>query len=311
MIPVNNDIRIEVCTACNYSCTICPRDIFKRKHEVMPTSLFAELISKITAEAPQYNMVTFAGFGEPLLDPDFVDKVRICRDAGLETLVLTNGSKLSEKTFMELDALGMQSVRVSFYGMTPDSYRKVHNPPESLSFEQVVKTIENICQMERSTKLLLTLNVVEGVNDDDVAEWIEYWKDRADLVEVWKPHNWVYGREFRGVEVSKRNTCGRPFNGPLQVQVDGTVNMCCFDFNGDLLLGDLKAQSLNEIFTSEEYEKIKQCHESGDYGDHDLICKNCDQRNIDKSDVMVFNSKFDIKERVEMTSSGYSKLEVE
>jgi hypothetical protein len=90
--------------------------------------------------------------------------------------------------------------------------------------------------------------------------------------------------------------------------VDGTVNMCCFDFDGKLTLGDLKKQPLKEIFTSPLYRKIARCHSTGDFAGSRLICSRCDQRNADKGDVMLYNSKFDIRERVNMTSTVYSRL---
>jgi hypothetical protein len=90
--------------------------------------------------------------------------------------------------------------------------------------------------------------------------------------------------------------------------VDGTINMCCFDFNGDLTLGDLKTQSITEIFKGESFQKIFKCHKSGDFEGSGLICKNCDQRNEEKFDVLIYNSKFDLKERIEMISSTYASL---
>ena len=127
-------------------------------------------------------------------------------------------------------------------------------------------------------------------------------------MEVWKPHNWVDGKDYRKVQNERLKTCGRPFKGPLQVQIDGTVNMCCFDYNGQLLLGDLNKQNLREIFSSEMFKKIVKCHETGNFEGSGLICENCDQRNKVKTDVMIYNSKFDVKERVGKVSTTYSDL---
>jgi hypothetical protein len=92
--------------------------------------------------------------------------------------------------------------------------------------------------------------------------------------------------------------------------VDGTVNMCCFDFDGKLLLGDLKTQTLKEIFESSMFKKILKHHTTGDFKESGLICENCDQRNLNKSDVMVYNSKFDISERVKKVSTTYSDFTI-
>jgi hypothetical protein len=150
--------------------------------------------------------------------------------------------------------------------------------------------------------------VVEGMNDKKVSDWIDFWKNKADLLEVWRPHNWVNAKAYRKVQPEKAVSCGRPFTGPLQIQVDGTVNMCCFDFDGKLTLGDLKTQSLREIFSSSTCSKIVKCHTTGNFKGSGLICENCDQRNMKKKDIMVFNSKFDIEERVKMVSTTYKKL---
>jgi hypothetical protein len=90
--------------------------------------------------------------------------------------------------------------------------------------------------------------------------------------------------------------------------VDGTVNMCCFDFDGKLLLGDLKKQTLEETFGSLAFKKILRHHTSGDYKGSGLICENCDQRNMEKTESMIYNSKYDIQERVKKVSTTYADI---
>ena len=155
---------------------------------------------------------------------------------------------------------------------------------------------------------MFTFNLIHGINSDSVSQWIQYWQDKVDLLEVWRPHNWVNARNYRKIQDKKLKSCGRPFNGPLQVQVDGTVNMCCFDFDGRLTLGDLKYQSLKEIFSSPLYKKISHYHKTGKFNGSGLICGRCDQLNSDKTGVMVYNSKFDPDERVRMFSTTYKRI---
>jgi hypothetical protein len=273
----------------------------------MSTEIFSMLLDRIVDATDNYEALTFAGMGEPLLDPEFVQKASVASSQGFRVLLLTNGSLLSVDLFRKLDQIGMESIRVSFYGMRPESYSRVHGVKKDvLQFERLRDTLAEICSLPRKTKVLFTLNVVGGVNEEEVESWIKYWEPKADLIEVWRPHNWVYGRAIRPVSSQKLSTCGRPFRGPLQIQVDGTVNMCCFDFNGDLTLGDLKNQTLAEIFDGPMFRKIYDFHLNGNIDES--ICKDCDQRNEDKSDVLIYNSKFDIKERVEMISTTYAVL---
>ena len=310
MIPKNNDMRFEVTTKCNYNCIICPRDRLTRKQETMSFELFKDLFDRINSETDQYDTLTFPGMGEPLLDKTLVKKIEYAKKKlkDLKVLILTNGSLLNLEIFKEFENLRVSSVRVSLYGNDSESYSKVHGINNKEMFNKVKDNLLEISKNRKSTQLLLTLNVVNGSNDGFVKDWVNFWNNKSDLIEVWYPHNWVDGRKYRKIQVNKLKTCGRPFKGPLQVQVDGTVNMCCFDFDGKLTIGDLKTQKLKEIFSSLLYKKIAQCHTAGDYKNSGLICEECDQRNTDKDDVMIYNSKFDINERVQQISTTYSKI---
>lgn len=310
MIPESNELRIEITTKCNYSCIICPREKLTRKKETMSVGLFKLIFDKINSETSQYNTLTFPGLGEPLLDDTLDEKIIYAKERGFNVLILTNGSMLTVERFKRLEDIGVDSIRVSIYADQPESYNAVHGTTDEELFHKIKESLTKISKIKNRTKLLITYNVVDGYNNNTLASWIEYWKDKVDLLEVWRPHNWVDGRNYRYVQQEKLKTCGRPWTTPLQVQVDGTVNMCCFDFDGKLLLGDLKTQTLKEIFESSMFKKILKRHETGDFSESGLICDNCDQRNKDKSDVMVYNSKFDIEERVKKVSTTYQEMKI-
>ena len=310
MIPESNELRIEVTTKCNYNCNICPREQLTREKESMSFELFKNIFDKINSETSQYNTLTFPGMGEPLLDETLDDKIDYAKKHNYEVLMLTNGSLLTVGRFKRLEDIGMDSIRVSIYGNSSELYNAMHGTKSTDLFQRIKRNITEISRIKTSTSFLLTYNIVYGCNDSDIESWIEYWKDKVDLLEVWRPHNWVDSKDYRVVQSKQLRTCGRPWNTPLQIQVDGTVNMCCFDFDGKLVLGDLKTQTLNEIFESSMFQRIKKHHTSGDYKECGLICENCDQRNTDKSDVMIYNSKYDISERVKKVSTTYSDINI-
>lgn len=309
MIPKSNEIRMEVTTHCNYNCIICPRGQLTRKLETMSYDLFVQIIDKIFSETDQYDKVSFPGMGEPLLDKNLEDKIRYVKRKGLAVNILTNASMLSPERFATLQGIGVDSIRVSMYGLTRDTYSAVHRTGSEQTYDRITKNLEEISVLRNKTQLLLTYNIIDGVNDEGFEDWIDHWKGKVDLLEVWRPHNWGDTMSYRAVQATKLKSCGRPFNTPLQVQVDGTVNMCCFDYKGELLLGDLKTTSLHDIFRSAPFEKISACHSSGKFAGSGLLCEHCDQRNADKSDVMVFNSKFNIEQRVHLYWTNYSKIE--
>ena len=307
MVPQNNELRFEVTTKCNYHCVMCPRDELVRKKETMSFDSFKFYLDRITSETSQFEIVSFVGFGEPLLDSTLLEKMAYARKLNYRVLLLTTASVLTMEKFKEMNEIGVESIRVSLHGNSVDGYAKTHAPSSINFFEKVKDLITDIGSLKRNTKIILTYVVTEH-NKKDIESWVCYWKDKVDLIEVWKPHNWVDGRIYRKTEVEKSKSCGRPEKGPIQIQVDGTINMCCFDFNGQLLLGDLNKQSLKEIFNAKPFQKILGCHQIGDFKGSKLICENCDQRVNDKSDIMIYNSKFDISERILQLSTSYKPL---
>lgn len=311
MLPISEEIRFEVINICQYNCKICMKNELKRQQQVMTLNTFKMLLDKILSETKQYKAVSFAGIGEPLLNRQIVDMVAYANKLKLKTLIVTNGDLLTKDKFLELQKAGLYSVRVSFHGATPKDYSELHGV-DLIKFFQVKSQLENISKLEnRKTKLLLTCVVMRGVNDNTtVNNWLKVWEDcDADSFEVWSAHNWVNSLKNRVKQKERVNSCGRILKGPLQIQVDGTVNACCFDWNGDLVFGDLKEQTLDEIFNGYRYRMIKQCHVTGEYDNFNLVCKNCDQRNKNKTESLLYSSNFkDLKERIKMTSTNYDKF---
>lgn len=307
MLPKSNEARFEIINKCHYNCMICMKNQLSRKKELMSYSKFKYLIDKIIAETAQYKCISFAGIGEPLLNEELPAMIRYATKKGLQAIIVSNGDLLTLDKFIELQDAGLYSVRVSFHGLSKKGYSRLHGVPE-WKFEKVKSQLETIFNHERKTKVLLTCVFVKGVNDGPIETWLKMWEGKADLMEIWNAHNWVSSLKNRESQEGKNNTCGRITNGPLQVQVDGTINSCCFDWDGKLEYGSLMDNTLHEIFESKRYKKILGHHESGDFDGSGLICQNCDQRNKNKDDVMIYSSKYDIKERVDMTSTYYDKV---
>lgn len=301
MRPDSKEARIEVTTRCNFNCIICPHDKLKRKPQTMNYKTFLQVLDRIQGKG--YETLTFSGIGEPLLDTGLSGKIWAAKDRGYRTLLLTNGSWLFPNELKDLMKNGLDSVRISFYGMTPMTYMKMHGVP-AMTFEMIKSYVHSAIESE--IEVILTYNVIPGINDTEIDRWKEEFAG-ADLLEIWYPHNWSYGMHFRLVQKEKLVTCGRPFKGPLQVQVDGTVIVCCFDYDGELVIGDLKTQTLDEIFSDEPFTKIRNNHLAGDHGA--TVCVNCDQRNAKKDGVMIYSSRDEIRERVHRTSTTYEDMD--
>lgn len=302
---ITNEARIETCTKCNYQCEFCTHPThFARKEEIMSLETYRFIIDKLRLEAPYILESTISGFGEAFLDPTIFEKIKYSIDNGLNVHTLTNGSTLNEDKIDTLFKYNVEDIRISLHSIKPENYCRITGATPA-QHRKVLHNINYIINNKDYTRLVITIDVVD-INKDEVDEIINLYSDRVDLLEVWRPHNWVDVLDYRTGPIIK-DSCGRPINSPLQIQVDGTINMCCFDYNGVLLLGDFMTQTLDEIFESEVYLDLRKQHILGTLAESNYICKNCDQRR-GQNDAVIYNSKFSGDDRLNRTSTNYRKV---
>lgn len=265
-----NEARVELSTLCNHNCLFCTHDLLTRKKEVMSNETFILVMSEIKKEK-SIDQITLSGFGESFTDSNVLDRIAVTKSLGYKVNILSNGTLLTPSIIDSLVELKVDSLRISVHTANPIDYARITGTDDSM-FYTLMENLEYIAENKGDMKFTIT-NVLE--DEDDMNNIIEYFEELCDNLEIWRPHNWGDKLDYRQSDWSKK-TCGRLSRGPLQVMADGTVNTCCFDYDGRLTIGDLTLQTIDEIFTSEEYLKIKKMHDSGEFDD--IICKNCDQR---------------------------------
>ena len=259
----------------------------------------------------QIQETTFSGFGEIFMDKGVEEKIAYASSCGLLVHVLSNGAMLTPSRADKLFEAGIKDVRISLHTSNPDSYGKIMNYKSSkFTFENTIRNLDYAINNKPSdVDIIITADIVEE-NRDDVDRLINDYGDKCSL-EIWKPHNWVYGKEYR--DKSSENvldSCGRPFNGPIQIQIYGDVIMCCFDFDNKLVLGNFRHQTLEEIFSGSTFLKLYDYHKKGTCQESEFICADCDQLK-DKGEVVLYNNRVsDKNKRATLTSTALQKGEL-
>lgn len=299
---INDEVRIENCNICDSKCSICPREKMTRKQTVMPDDHFKSLANQAVNLGA--NMISIFGYGEPILDRGIVNKVSHCSDLGLFTFITTNASTLDLDLSFSLLRAGLSKIRFSVHGIG-ENYEKVHR---GLSWDKITRNIANFLSMNRIKfeRQCKTAVSVIPMNDETVEDIIERWDKNVDEIEIWRPHNWTDGRKYRRLTKSRKRTCGRPAKGPIQINADGNMMICCFDFDAQMIVGNTYENTIEEILKGSEYEHYRDNHKKGFH--EGTPCETCDQLNIgDKSPLLYSN--VDVLCGVGKTSSTKFNLE--
>lgn len=299
------EVRYEVTDHCNAECIMCPRDNHKlgREHGVMSFEKYQRSIEEVSLLGCK--QVVLTGFGEPLVDKTLEQKVQYAKDKGMRTYIISNASLLNAQRAEGLIQAGLDELRVSFYGMRKETYETVM---VGLNFDTTMKNLSEFLDIRNrlgSKRPRLELSwLVLPENEGDTELFKEHWEPLADAIEIWKPHNFGDGRSYRQryQDVAIKNTCGRPENGPLQIQWNGEVIPCCYDYNNQIILGNAFEQPVLDILNAEKYRLLRISHKEKKF---ELFpyCAQCDQL-LPHTDALIYTNRHNLPKEVAVKMSN-------
>ncbi|MGD2142617.1 MAG: radical SAM protein, partial [Candidatus Bathyarchaeota archaeon] len=99
---------------------MCPRTCFSEQWNSVDMSL--ETYLKISEVFPLVHHVYLSGWGEPLLNPNFIEMLEIAKEAGCAVGFTTNGAFLDSNIMQKLVRLQADLVSLSLAGATAESH---------------------------------------------------------------------------------------------------------------------------------------------------------------------------------------------
>ncbi|MBA7506269.1 GTP 3',8-cyclase [subsurface metagenome] len=268
-------MNIETYNVCNLRCVMCSYPKMTREKVQMSMDLFRKIIDD--AAQSGIRRVCLHLYSEPLLDSLLFERIKYVKSKGLWVEFASNGTPLTrDKIDLILDS-GLDSINFSIDAATRETYRKIRGADFDRTRNNIIKLIEEREKRGCKKPLISTSFVVERDNYREIKEFISFWKKRADRIGIWR----VDDRRQEGLVPYKTKPthvypCPMLFTS-CAVMSNGKVVLCCLDYDGSTVIGDLNNQSLAEIWNSKKFTKIRQAHINR-HGDKIKLCKNlrCD-----------------------------------
>ena len=218
-------VDIELTNRCNLTCPMCPtgRKELTRPRGFMKLRVFVDLLKVLK---PHKIPIRLIRWGEPMLHPSFFEFLAVAKYYMLPVHLNTNGHYLDEDTIDVLGLFGLDSIKVSIH----DDDEKVANAIKLLPKLKNCYTHVSITSDEKGSHL------ITGTNVDKFSAYKTYWK---------------------GKEYPRLKNCPEVFN-KLSVNWDGTVSACCADYDNQMIVGDLKNNSLKEIWEGTALKEYRE-----------------------------------------------------
>jgi MoaA/NifB/PqqE/SkfB family radical SAM enzyme len=265
-------IYLEISNVCNLKCAFCPGT--KRKHHIMTEDEFSALIPKIR---PYTDFLYFHLMGEPLLHPHLERFLQLAGDAGFKVILTTNGTLLTKQADMLLRSPALHKINISLHAFEANDL--------SVSFGQYLSDCFTFGQAAEGKKIVVYRLWNNGGQDEMnnaileamKAHFPEPWVEDRRGTRIGQKVFLEYGDKFDWPDLNAQDGGERVFCYGLRDQLgilcDGTVVPCCLDHDGDIPLGNLHHEDLQQILDKDRAKAIYDGF-SGKKAVEDL-CRRC------------------------------------
>lgn len=268
-------IYIEITNICNLKCEFCPET--ERTKQYMDVEDFEKIIKKIHKST---KLVCLHVKGEPLLHSQLEEILEILEKYNLKANITTNGTLVKRNLETLKKSKALRQINFSIHSIMQnkslnkqylldifESAEKLENTIISYRLWNLKKIKENDINssiIEEMEKYYNIQNLKQQLIENEFIEIKKNMFINQDIEFTWPNIN-------QNIIIEKGRCLA--LKDQIAILVDGTVVPCCLDNNGDIPLGNILQETIEEILEKPNVAKIKKNFENGVITCE--LCKRC------------------------------------
>lgn len=272
-----NKIFIEVTNACGLSCSFCTPQ--KLPKNIINTENFSTICQKITSHT---HLCALHILGDPLTLDNLLDYLNIATAHNIKLDITTSGFYLNPTNITLL--LKHPSIHQINISLTSVLYQKNYQ-----NLKQYLENVFLLCskhQILKSQKFinLRLWNLDKNFNPPSINQPIyqlltQYFNTPLKIPKTrlsYKIHLIQQPFfEWPNIDSTNSYTQGFCYGGSKQLGIlnNGDIVPCCFDTKGEIKLGNIFKQSLEEIYNTQRYKMLLKNFQKGVLAEE--LCKHC------------------------------------
>jgi len=268
-------VDIELASVCNLKCPMCytVTQEFKEKvnQKLMDFDLFTKIVDECAANGVYSIRLSLRG--ESMLHKRFLDCVIYAKSKGIkEVSSLTNGIRLNEEKFVALMEAGMDWITISFDGLG-ETYEKIRKPAK---FDRELEKIRAYAQIKKdrgSVKPVIKVQSIFPAIEENPEAFYNTFAPITDMVSA-NPLIGGYMGDTTSLPKEETFQCPQLYQR-LVIGADGLVMMCSNDEAGTQIIGDMKHQTVHEVWHGKKMSKVREIHSRCAGANEISACANC------------------------------------
>ena len=294
VIPLSTPfiINVDPADSSNFQCGFCPtgdRKLMKeigRPLKTMDFELFKKIIDDLNEFDNPIKVLRLYKDGEPLVNPNFAKMVAYAKQSNkiLKIDTTTNASLLTPQRSLEIIEAGLDKINISVEGINAEQYMNFSK--YKIDFNKFVENIRFFYENKKQCEVVVKING-DILSKEDKEFFIDTFKDIADgvyiehIMSCWpnfelrdglevNQEEGIYGQEIKEVDV-----CPYVFYS-FSLNSDGQASLCFLDWSKKLLIGDVRNESVKNIWLGEKLKSYQKMFLEGNRKSHP-VCKDCGQ----------------------------------
>jgi radical SAM protein with 4Fe4S-binding SPASM domain len=258
----------------------------KRELGDMDMQLYKKIINQLKGYT---NKLALHHFGESLLYKNIDEMIKYANKKEIKTVLSVNASVLVPALAKKIIDAGIYQIYISLDSTDDKMYKKIRG--SSADYSKALKNIEEILNYKKDKKKNTKISVGMinmKMTKKEIQKFKNQWEKKGIEVIIKEFTTWE-GSSKEIIELAEKSQfseafkkrkdlpCLRPWHR-MTILWDGRVVPCCYDYDGKCILGDLKKQSLKEIWNSKKIKELRRQHIENDFRGNSL-CANCKEKN--------------------------------
>jgi hypothetical protein len=271
------DVCIELTSACDADCIMCPRRSMSRRQGPMEFGLFRKVVDEaVEIGAPSLSL---NGYGEISTLKNYREYLAYIRGKSRDITISvnTNGMRMNEQMARDYIEFGVNVVNITIDGARAETFETIR---KYLKLEQVERNVRQLItmrnQMKKTQPMVSVGMIVMEQNRPEIDEFRKKWEGVADKLLFSGLANRAGSVQWVQIDQAADWTKTPCFYlwSQLPIWNDGSAALCCDDWNAEDAIGNAANATLSEIWTGQERRRLRQLHAEG-RGDEIPACKAC------------------------------------
>lgn len=271
-------VDIEVTSICDADCIMCPRRSMARRQEPMAWDLYRKIVDE--AIALRVPKLVLNGYGEISTLKTNLEYLAYIRQKSstVKIVINTNGMRMDEALRGAYLKYKIDVVNITIDGATAETFEAIRR---HLKLDQVEGNVRSLLEERKKQGLknpyVGVFMIVMEKNRHETEAFLKKWDGIADYVGLTGLVSRIDSVIFAQATDKKweRTPCSYLWN-QMPILSDGTVALCCDDWDGQGKLGNARESSLKDLWFHQERQRLRLIHLAGKAGSIPL-CAGCRQ----------------------------------